>query len=255
MARASGIQLHPFFKLGKAPAKRDARNLKFAAILRAPPAVPAEYDFDTTHPGIPMPMFANDVLGDCVIAGRAHQTLRFELIEQGKIITITDKAVKKEYFKETGGPDSGLIVLDSLKEWRSGGWRVGRRVLRIEAFSEIVPRDRPGLKQAVFLDMGAGLGLQLPLSARDQIDAGKPWDAAGGARGKPNSWGGHYVYVPGYTTTGPVCVTWGRKQQMTWAFFDKYCDEAYAIIDAINTKKKKKALDQKKVTAFLSKLK
>jgi hypothetical protein len=27
------------------------------------------------------------------------------------------------------------------------------------------------------------------------------------------------------------CVTWGALQQMTWAFFNEYADEAYAIID------------------------
>jgi len=254
MSRAKGIQLAPLFKLGKAPAKRDARNLKFAAILRAPQPVPAEYDFDLTHPGIPTPMFSNDVYGDCVIAGRAHQTLRFEDVEQHKIITITDKAVENEYFRQTGGRDAGLVVLDSLKAWRSDGWRVGRRRYRIEAFSEIAPRDPVDLKQAVFLDIGAGLGLRLPLSARDQLTAGKPWDVATGSRGKADSWGGHYVYVPGYTKVGPVCVTWGRKQQMTWAFFGKYCDEAYAVIDALGTTKKKKAIDAKKITAFLASL-
>jgi hypothetical protein len=41
---------------------------------------------------------------------------------------------------------------------------------------------------------------------------------------------------------------------MTWAFFDKYCDEAYAIIDAIDTPKKKKALDSKALAAFLGAL-
>ena len=70
-----------------------------------------------------------------------------------------------------------------------------------------------------------------------------------GPSGKPNSWGG--VLAPGYTRAGPVCVTWGQKQQMTWAVFDKYCDEAYAIIDAIDTPKKKKALDAKALDAFL----
>lgn len=255
MPRTAGIQSHPFFKLGKAAAKRDSRNLKFAAILRAPQPVPPEYDFDTQHPGIPIPMFGNDVLGDCVMAGRAHQTLRFEDVEQHKIIAITDAAVKREYFKESGGVDSGLVVLDSLKEWRVNGWRVGGRVYRIQAFSEITPREPEGLKQAVYLDIGAGLGLSLPRSAEDQINAGKPWDVVSGARGAPNSWGGHYVYVPGYTKVGPVCITWGRKQQMTWAFFRKYCDEAYAIIDAIETAKKRKALDSRKLQAFLDSLK
>ena len=82
MAKSKGIGQHPIFKLGKAPAKRDPRNLKFAAILKAPAKLPTEYDFDLKHPGIPTPMFGNDHYGDCVIAGRAHQTLRFELLEQ-----------------------------------------------------------------------------------------------------------------------------------------------------------------------------
>ena len=49
-------------------------------------------------------------------------------------------------------------------------------------------------------------------------------------------------------------MTWGRKQQMTWAFFGKYCDEAYAIIDAVDTAKKRKGLDAKKIKTFLSRL-
>jgi hypothetical protein len=54
-------------------------------------------------------MFGNDTIGDCVIAGRAHQTLRFEDIEPGSVLEaeslmITDKDVLKEYYKETGGP-------------------------------------------------------------------------------------------------------------------------------------------------------
>src|SRR4051794_14264357 len=101
MARAKGIQAHKVFKLGKAPAKRDKRNLMFATLLRATaPALPASYDFDTTHAGIPTPMFANDEKGDCVIAGRAHQTLRFENIEQNSLVMIGDKDVLREYFKE-----------------------------------------------------------------------------------------------------------------------------------------------------------
>src|ERR1700681_3164425 len=127
MARAKGIQTHKYFKLGKATAKRDNRNLMCAAILKAPVKVPLEYDFDLKHPGIPTPMFGNDVNGDCVIAGRAHQTLRFEDIEQGSEISISDADVLKEYFKETGGPDAGLVVLDSLNEWRSKGWTAGKR--------------------------------------------------------------------------------------------------------------------------------
>src|SRR5690242_14337503 len=107
MARSKGIHKHPTFKLGKAPARRDKRTLKFAAILKAQIAVPPKYDFDEQHPGVATPMFANDQCGDCVMAGRAHQTLRFELIEQKKVITIADGDVMREYFRETGGADTG----------------------------------------------------------------------------------------------------------------------------------------------------
>src|ERR1041384_4825755 len=94
MAKATGIQAHKLFKLGKAPAKKDKRNLKFATLLRAAaPALPPAYDFDLTHPGIPTPMFGNDVHGDCVIAGRAHQTLRFEDIEQDRKSVVYGKRV------------------------------------------------------------------------------------------------------------------------------------------------------------------
>ena len=94
-------QERPFFKLGKGPAKRDDRTLKFAAFLRAPVPVPPEYDFDSTHPGIPTPVYQNDAYRCCVISGRAHQTLRFEDLEQGRLIPITDQDVLSEYWLET----------------------------------------------------------------------------------------------------------------------------------------------------------
>src|ERR1051326_7608007 len=92
---AKGIQAHKLFKLGKAPAKTDVRNLMLAAILKAPPKLPKEFDFDLKHTGIPLPMFANDELGCCVISGRAHQTLRFEDLEQGSVINLMLAAILK----------------------------------------------------------------------------------------------------------------------------------------------------------------
>jgi hypothetical protein len=53
-------------------------------------------------------MFGNDVCGDCIIAGRAHQTLRFEVIEQGSVLMIGDKDVLRAYLKETRGRDTGF---------------------------------------------------------------------------------------------------------------------------------------------------
>jgi hypothetical protein len=254
MAKAKGIDAHPVFKLGKASARKDKRTPMFADLVRVTAAVvPPQYDFDTTHPGIPTPMFGNDTHGDCVIAGRAHQTLRFEDIEQGSVLMITDKAVLKEYFKETGGPDSGLVVLDSLQAWQKPGWRVGTHTYRIKGYSSVAFTNHDEMRTAIFSDVGVGLGVQLPNDAKQQIQTGQPWDVTTGPGAAPGSWGGHYVFVPGYTTLGPVCVTWGRKQQMTWRWLDKYCDEAYAIFDANDTFKKK-VLDAAKVRAAMAAL-
>jgi hypothetical protein len=244
MAKAKGIQAHKVFKLGKAAARKDSRNLKFANVLRATlPSLPPSYDFDVTHTGIPTPMFGNDTYGDCVIAGRAHQTLRFE-----------DNDVLKEYFEETGGPDTGLVVLDSLNLWRHKGWKAARNTYHIRAYAEVDFANHDEVRQAIFADLGVGLGLQLPKSAQGQIQTGQPWDVTTGPDARPGSWGGHYVYVSGYSPNGPVCVTWGRKQQMTWAWLDKYCDEAYALFDARN-RFKKALIDTARIGAFLDTLK
>ncbi len=134
MNNAKGIHTHGFFKLGKAPAKKDRRNFKMAALLKVIPKVPSEWDFDTANHKyrVPLPMFGNDVYGDCVIAGRAHQTLRFEAAEQKKAISLTEKNVLREYWKEEGGTgpeyDRGLVVLDRLSV---GIHRKGPRVRHV----------------------------------------------------------------------------------------------------------------------------
>ena len=238
-------------KLGKAPAKRDPRNLQLKAILRRTVTLPAEYDLDSNHAGVPTPAYGNNQWGCCVIAGRAHQTLRFELAEQKRLLRLTEKEVVDEYLEQSGGVDSGLITLDSLRLWRKQGWKAARKRYFIRAFSELDRASVNEVKMAIFMNLGVGIGLRLPLSAQHELDEGKPWTTTSGRGSRANSWGGHYVYVCGYTTLGPTCVTWGAKQQMSWAFFKAYCDEAYAIIDALNTKAKRANIDEKKLDAFL----
>lgn len=219
-------------KFGKRPARRDHRNIAFADLVLRAPRLPAEYDFDARHVAVPTPMFANDAHGDCVIAGRAHHTLRFEYLEQERVIPITDADVLREWRRENGGTEDGLVVLDSLKAWRASGWKVGRATYRIQAFAE-VDRTRPlEVRRAIVMQVGIGLGLTLPYDAIAQFNAGRTWDVTRGPGGDPDPFAGHYVYCPGYTREGPVCVTWGRRQPMTWAFFERCCDEAYAAVDA-----------------------
>ena len=245
--------MHPVFQLGKRQVRIDRRTFTLRSILGKKLTLPTKYSFDTKHPGIPTPMFANDEYGCCVISGRAHQTLRFECQEQGSIIKITDKDVINEYLKETNGIDAGLVMLDSLNCWRRG-WKIGRKNYKIKAFASFNPKSKADLQRTVYSDVGAYVGVDLPISAQEEIDSGIPWSKTTGQDTELGSWGGHCVYIVGYDSVGPTCITWGRKQAMTWRWFNKYCVEAYAVIDALNTTKKLKTFDAQAIEDKLSTL-
>jgi hypothetical protein len=243
--------------LGKHPAQADARNLKLRAVLRADaPAAPPAWDFDEQYEGaLPSPMFANDRWGCCVIAARAHQTLRLELAEQGGLVGIEEEKVVEEYLKETGGTDAGLYVLGSLKRWRTDGWEVGWTNYKIRAFAQLDHADHEGVEAAIYGCCGVGIGLSLPLSAQTQFLHHQPWYVTGvGGDAAPNSWGGHYVYCPAYNPTGPIAITWGRRQQLTWGFVDRYADEVYSVIDDTSPSYRATVVDTERVNNFLGSL-
>lgn len=224
---------------GKKPARHDARTLHLGAILNsaALPPLPDQYDFDDTHPTLPTPPppLGNLAHPCCVISGRGHQTIRFELSEQGVLPDLTEADVLAEWRKETNGAEEGLYVLDSLKLWRKEGWRAAGKKYDITAFAKVDPTDRERMKTAIYLFDGIGLGVALPFSVTQNLDSTAPWSVPlDPAHAKRDPHGGHYVLLTGYDDTGPVCVTWGRKQSMTWEFVNRYADEAYAIIDGVD---------------------
>ncbi len=222
-------------QLGKLAPKIDARTIKLARILKPEllPALPATFDLDGSLGGIEdNNTFNNLTYGDCVIAGRAHMTLRFEKFEQGLIVPGTDKEVVDQYFKESGGVDSGLIMLNSLNSWRKTGWTFGGKFYDIYAYAAVDVKNHSEAQYCVFLLRGAYLGINMPLTAQKQIEAGEIWDYVPGDSGNiPGSWGGHCVYVQSFDADSYTCVTWGQKQKMTKAFWEKYVDECYGIID------------------------
>jgi hypothetical protein len=232
-------QLRKAGKLGKGPTRLDRRTIRLSAILSKGLApVPSAYDVEVSLSGKQFDgrMWRNDVLGDCVIAGRANQTRIFEYFEQGKNIPINDQDVLYEYFKETGGPDSGLVMLDSLNAWRKG-WTVDKKgkcrffgsgtKYDIHAYAAIVGVAE--LKQAIFYLRGGYIGFEVPQYAIDQFNANKPWDID--AAGDQKIVGGHCIQFPAYNGNMLECWTWGKRQPMTSDFYNKYVSEAYAIID------------------------
>ena len=217
--------------LGKLPPKFQDTDLLMRDILQ-PVAPPSAWDWDTAHPGFSDDrMFDNDRLGCCVIAGRAHQTLCFEYAEQGVIIPISDKEVEDEYFSETGGQDSGLVIADSLKQWRKHGWTAGGKNYRIDGYARLDVGRLDQVHAGMVSDLGIQIGFNVPASAIDQFNAGVPWTVVGNDGGIQ---GGHDVFVVGYEPGWLTCMTWGKRQTMSEEFFSHYTDEAWAVIDSKN---------------------
>jgi hypothetical protein len=95
---------------------------------------------------------------------------------------------------------------------------------------------------SVYIFQGCYIGVQLPISAKAQVQNNQPWSVPPGGTtgdGAKGSWGGHAIPVVAYDSRGVTCVTWGALQSMTWSFWEAYCEEAYAILSNDYLTKKK----------------
>ena len=241
-------------RLGKHPAKRDKRNIKMAKILDTAklPPIPDSWDVDKALPfKVPEPEFCNVEWSCCVISARAHQTLRFEGVEQGRALNILDSQILDEYWREQGGdshtkPDNGLVVLESIKLWRSRGWL--SKPYSIYAFAEINHRRKEQVKAAMYLLSGVYGGVVLTQSGMDQIDRGEPWTITA----SPGQVvGGHALYWKAFTPEGITCITWGREQFATWDWFYKFTDELYGVVDNRDRFLKTSPVDVGKLDKYL----
>jgi hypothetical protein len=244
------------YRLGKLAPKRDDRTIPLRSILVAKtlPPVPPAWNVDRDSLGtytFPPRMWLNDTYGDCVMAGRANQTERFEAFEQSTVLPITDKEVLKEYLKESGGQDSGLVMLDAMNAWRKG-WKAAGKIYAIYAYAKLNSKNvQTELQVAVRYLTGVQVGVALPNNWQDQLDAGQPWHTVAGKNGKPNPQNGHCIYIVAYDASGPTCWTWGQRQKMTWEWFAKCCDEAYGIVDQRDSFVKNSPVDVKAADAYL----
>ncbi len=104
----SESQFTPFeFKLGKGPAVRPALGLLHTYFESgALPKAPAKCEWAMK---VPYPMALNGTYGDCVVAGHIHLSQAVAQ-ENGGVYTVPDDpTIQAEYFKLTGGADTGLV--------------------------------------------------------------------------------------------------------------------------------------------------
>jgi len=216
-------------RLGKLPPRVDERTLqfaKYAPALRPPKAM------DWSHGLKSWGVMLNDQLGCCTIAAKGHAIQDFTVNAGAKEVTVSNAAILKSYEAVSGynpadpNSDVGADMLTTENYWRKTG--IGGH--KIAAFVQLTPGNYQHVEESIWLFGGVDIGLQLPISAQTQINAGKPWSQTFGPDSEPGSWGGHDVWIVGYNAKGLTCVTWGQLQVMTWGFWHAYTDEAYAVI-------------------------
>ncbi|WP_048188040.1 C1 family peptidase [Methanobacterium paludis] len=233
------------------PFEKDERDLKLAAyidktVLPTPPDSTNDYEAFTDWG-----MFLNDKIGDCAIAGPLHMLMLW-LTQGGKTPEFTDANALEAYSAisgydpKTGENDNGCMLRDVLKYWKNTGIPDKNGVRhKIGAFVQLDQADHEEIKIAQYLFSALNIGFLVPAYAMEQFEKGEPWDVQ---TKNASIEGGHCVIDAGYgkltskkrleavvrivkiTKEGIWVITWGKKQFMTWKFWDKYVDEAWCVL-------------------------
>jgi hypothetical protein len=218
------------YPLGKLPAQPARPQLKFSAVLSRLPAPPASSDWQDDS--ISWPMYGNDQIGDCTTAGVGHLVNQLTFYGSGTEVQPTENSVIKMYSAVTGykpgkpATDTGAYCQDVLAYWRKKGLE-GHKIV---AYASLDVSNLTEIKQAITVFGTVYIGFNFPDTAMEQFDNGQPWDVVKGARNE----GGHCVIVGAYDSARKTfgAVTWGSEQEMTEAFWKKYVDEAWVVLDA-----------------------
>jgi hypothetical protein len=216
----------PGKRLGKKPPKFDSRTLRLARYIekRKLPKIPQTHTLSKrTAAKFPvLGMMKNDALGDCTCAAIGHMFQTWT-VYGGTAWGPSDANVVEVYNRINGGRDEGAAMLDALNSVRERGMGGNK----IYAYVAIDPMDHDQVRTAHFLFGGIYVGANLPVNAQKQ----KVWDFVAENGSAPGSWGGHALSLIDYRKAGGAFVTWGELQSFTWEWWDRYVDEAYAILE------------------------
>jgi hypothetical protein len=226
-------------KLGKHPATPRAKDLLFTRYTTGTlPKPTANFGFDAVKPADGWGMLGNDNYGDCVWAGACHEHILASGAKRpggtkpppakfSDTTALSDYATVTGFDPVTGAGDDGTNVHDAMSYRQHTGIldTAGARH-KIGAYVSVTPRDVTELLQAAYLLETVGIGIQFPQSAMDQFNAGQAWSIVSGSPVE----GGHYVPVVGYRRGLLEVITWGRLQQMTISFYQRYNDESWGFV-------------------------
>lgn len=217
---------HSMMKLGRRGAVYQPRRLALAKYTVAMPGPPAAAGWSKylTNLG---PML-NETLSDCTAAAVGHG-IQIMTAANGNQVIVPDSAILALYEGSCGynpsdpSTDQGGYINKVQDYWRTNG--VDGHT--IDGYASCSLRSTSNDVQDAIAYFGfCNIGVNLPISAQTQ----EVWDVGGSGDTTPGSWGGHDIILTDYDSSGFTCVTWGAMKKLTWAWFQTYCDEAYAIL-------------------------
>lgn len=196
-------------------------------LLSSPTGASVKVDHYTGLPVIGM--LLNDNLGDCTIAADGHIVEAFSFFGQGVEYVVQDSQALTAY-EVVGGykpgqpqTDNGALIPNALHYAMVTGFGSHK----IAFYGHIPVTDMSGVKLSCAEFGYLSIGINLPNSAMDQFNEGKPWDVVANDGGID---GGHCVVVCGYDSQYLYIWTWGELWRMTYAFWNKYVTEAWPVV-------------------------
>lgn len=200
----------------------------------AVPPAPVEQTVDYASLVKEWPIFLNDKLGDCTVAGAAHAVQVFAAMV-GEPFTVEDRDVERMY--EASGYQPSKVEPDGENP-TDQGWTLegAEQYLQkvglqghpdIDAGAQVTLGDEE--EEQVALELFGCLyeGMECPESALTQFQEGKVWTPVAGS---PIA-GGHCIIRPKNLLGGYAYhVTWGGLVAATAAFDKEYIDEERVFV-------------------------
>jgi hypothetical protein len=216
-------------KLGLKPPIHDPRLLKLDRYMVKMPEPPPATNWQSVIKG-QWGMFANDVIGNCTIAGAAHLKMAWTANAHHPFVPSTKQVIAEYsrlsgYDPVTGEHDDGLMLSTVLKWWRKRGLFGSK----IGAYGAVSSRNLKAIKNAIHWFGGVYIGVDMPLAWQGKAQWRVPSNGMYGD-GLPGSWGGHCCESGRYDSSHIWPVTWGTEIPADWGVAPIYFGQVVAIV-------------------------
>src|ERR1700677_2036347 len=229
------------FKLGRLARSHNDKIPMLHTLLEGQPVEPVQPAVDYTA-GMPaeLGMMRNNTLGDCTCAAFYHAIQVWSFNSEKQLETEPDVDVVDLYEQACGynpkqggegpGGNEQHVLTYILKTGAPFG-PDGQQRHKITAFAEVDVKSIDNIKRTIYDQGVAYIGFNVPQYI---MPPNAPplavWDVE--PKADNTIVGGHAVVLAGYNASEARVISWGKYYTMTWAFFEKFVDEAYAIADA-----------------------